>query len=501
MSVTWLVPMISADEEFRGAPRLRGQVTLEQGHGEVVRARLLASALGVFEAFVGGQAVSDEVLSPGWSSYEWRLRYREYDVTGRVSAVAGSGQSLVLGIALGNGWYRGRLGFHGNRAIYGDELAAIAQLEVEFADGHVQVAGTDEGWRAGPSPVLENDLYDGQTIDARLRDDSWLGSGFHQSDWSGVHVVDLDTARLTPYLGPVVRRQEELAAVRIWSSPSGRTLVDFGQNIAGWVRLRAQGDPGQTITVRYAEVLEDDELGTRPLRTRQGHRPLRPQWGGRRVRADLHLPRLPLRGGRSATRERSPRRTSRRWSCTRTCAVPGSSAARTRCSTSCTTTSSGRCAATSSTCRPTARSVTSGSVGPATSPCSPRQPPTCSRWGRSSTTGSPTSPSSRPTWAAWCRSSSRTTSSTTRPTPIRSARSRPLSGRTPQSGSPGRCGRPMATRRPSAGTTRRWRRTCGTYRSCSRTMACGTRVSSSATGSTPLHHPRTPCRPRPTPAS
>src|SRR4051794_9125510 len=141
MSVTWLVPMISADEDFGGAPSLRGEVVLDEGHGEVVRARLYASALGVFEAFVAGEAVSDEVLSPGWSSYEWRLRYREYDVT---RLVAASGAHVVIGIALGNGWYRGRLGFHGNRAVYGAELAAIAQVEVEFADGHVQVAGTDE---------------------------------------------------------------------------------------------------------------------------------------------------------------------------------------------------------------------------------------------------------------------------------------------------------------------------------------------------------------------
>src|SRR4051794_32958958 len=119
MSVTWLVPMISADEELGGAPLLRGEVVLDQGHGEVVRARLCASAFGVFEAFVAGHAVSDDVLSPGWSSYEWRLRYREYDV---IRLVATSGASVAMGIALGNGWYRGRLGFHGNRAVYGEEL-------------------------------------------------------------------------------------------------------------------------------------------------------------------------------------------------------------------------------------------------------------------------------------------------------------------------------------------------------------------------------------------
>ncbi len=267
MSRTWNVPMIAPDHDFDGAPRLRGEIRLDEGHGAVARARLYASSLGIFEVFLAGQRVSDEVLSPGWSAYEWRLRYRDYDVTEQVASAATSGQPIVLGIALGNGWYRGRLGFQGNRAVYGDELAAVAELEVEFTDGYVQTAGTNPQWAAGPSPVTANDLYDGQTIDARRQDDSWVDSATTRADWVGVHAIDFNTDRLTHYLGPVVRRQDTLSPQRIWTSPEGKTLVDFGQNLVGWVRLRALGEEGQTITVRHAEVLEDDELGTRPLRS------------------------------------------------------------------------------------------------------------------------------------------------------------------------------------------------------------------------------------------
>ena len=233
----------------------------------MTRASLFVSSLGIFEAFVAGRPVSDEVLSPGWSSYEWRLRYRDYDVTALVAAAAATANPVVVGVALGNGWYRGRLGFLGSSGVYGDELAAIAELEVEYADGHVQVAGTDSSWLAGPSSVTANDLYDGQTTDARLAGDSWLRPGADLTSWVPVHAVDFDHCRLTPYLGPVVRRQEVLHATDIWTSPAGRTLVDFGQNLVGWVRLRAQGEVGHTITLRHAEVLEDQELGTRPLRS------------------------------------------------------------------------------------------------------------------------------------------------------------------------------------------------------------------------------------------
>jgi len=259
--VQWFATPISPDDDFDGAPLLRGEFVLDEGHGPVVRATLHATAQGVFEAFLNGHPVSEDVLSPGWSSYEWRLRYRSYDVTSLIQPMS------VLGMALGNGWFRGRLGWSGDRALYGDELAVLMQLEIEFTDGYIQNVVTDESWVAGPSAVLFNDLYDGQTIDAQRHSDAWLQGGFSNDTWTGVHAVEFDFSRLTPYIGPPVRRQGELQSIKIWTSPAGKTLVDFGQNLVGWVRLRVRGPAGTTITVRHAEVLEHDELGTRPLRT------------------------------------------------------------------------------------------------------------------------------------------------------------------------------------------------------------------------------------------
>lgn len=259
--MSWQARMIAADEDFDGAPLLRREFTLEPGHGAVTSASLTLTALGVVEAWLNGRPVSDNLLTPGWSSYEWRLRYATYDVTGLVDA------SNVLGLALGNGWFRGRLGWSGRSGLYGGELGAFAQLEVTFEDGFTQVIATDRSWTAGPSAVTANDLYDGETIDARRRDDSWLRPGFAGENWVGVHVLDFDTKILTPYVGPGVVRWNELPLKEVTTSPSGKTLVDFGQNLVGWVRLAVQGPAGTEITVRHAEVLEHGELGTRPLRT------------------------------------------------------------------------------------------------------------------------------------------------------------------------------------------------------------------------------------------
>ncbi|HEY6686136.1 MAG TPA: family 78 glycoside hydrolase catalytic domain [Propionibacteriaceae bacterium] len=261
MSLTWSALPIAPNQDFDGAPLLRMEFGLSEGHGPIARATLHATAHGVFEAYLNGQPVSDDVLSPGWSSYEWRLRYRSYDVTGLLQPTS------VLAVALGNGWFRGRLGWGGGRAHYGTELAVLAQLEIEFSDGYLQTVVTDESWTAGPSAVTFNDLYDGQTIDARRYSDAWLEPGFSDEAWTGVHRAELDFSTLTPYIGPPVRRQEELQPIKIWTSPAGKTLVDFGQNLVGWVRASVQGPAGTTITLRHAEVLEKDELGTRPLRT------------------------------------------------------------------------------------------------------------------------------------------------------------------------------------------------------------------------------------------
>jgi alpha-L-rhamnosidase len=257
----WSAQLIVPDADFDGAPLLRREFQVDSGHGEVASATLQATAQGVFEAWLNGRPVSSDVLSPGWSAYEWRLRYRSYDVTALLEPTS------VLGFALGNGWFRGRLGWGGSRALYGSELGAFAQLEITFADGHVQRVLTDPSWTAGPSAVLANDLYDGQRIDARRSSDAWLQPGFSDPAWVGVHPGELDLATLTPYVGPPVTRQQELDPVRVWTSPTGRTLVDFGQNLVGWLRVQVSGPAGTEVTVRHAEVLEHGELGVRPLRS------------------------------------------------------------------------------------------------------------------------------------------------------------------------------------------------------------------------------------------
>lgn len=174
----------------------------------------------------------------------------------------------ALGVMLGDGWFRGRLSFGGGRRnIYGDRLALLGQLEITYTDGTTERIITDETWRVATGPILASDIYDGETYDARLERPGWSKAGYPDDDWTTVRPVEWDLATLVAPLGSPVRRIELIAPVSIDTSPSRRTLLDFGQNLVGRLRLTVQGLAGQTITLRHAEVLDNGERCTRPLRT------------------------------------------------------------------------------------------------------------------------------------------------------------------------------------------------------------------------------------------
>lgn len=231
----------------------------------ILRARLYISSLGIYEANINGVVVGDHVFDPGWTSYKHRLQYQTFDVT----TMLRTGQN-AMGVFLSDGWFRGRLGFGGGRRnIYGDKLALIAQLEIFYADGTTERIVSDENWRVTNGPVLSSGIYEGETYDARLEKHGWSSPDFDDRDWFGVVAIDHDLASLVAPIGPPVRRTQLLSPQSIFKSPSGRTLVDFGQNLVGRLRITVNGSAGQTITLRHAEVLEDGELGTRPLRGAQ----------------------------------------------------------------------------------------------------------------------------------------------------------------------------------------------------------------------------------------
>ena len=243
----------------RPAALLRGEFT---ARAPVRSARLLVTALGVYELELNGAPVGDHVLAPGWTSYRHRHRYQSFDVT----SVVREGRN-AWGAHLADGWYRGLLGFNGGtRDIYGERTGLLAELLIAYTDGTAETVTTGADWRWSPGPVLATGLYEGEEYDARREQAGFSEAGFDDSAWQPVDLLDFDTAVLFPADSPPVRRTEHVAPVAVTTSPTGRTVLDFGQNLVGRLRIRPRGAAGDTVTLRHAEVLQDGDLCTRPLR-------------------------------------------------------------------------------------------------------------------------------------------------------------------------------------------------------------------------------------------
>ena len=229
----------------------------------VAHARLYVTAHGLYEAEINGRRVGDEALAPGWTVYRERLRYRTYDVTGHL----GLGDNTI-GAWLGDGWYRGLFGFDGGtRNIYGADQSLIAQLEITHTDGSTTVVATDHSWNAAPGPILTSGLYEGEAFDARLDDARW-SQPRNEPDpaWTPVATGVRDPRSLVAPQGPPVRCTQDVAPVTVTRKDDGRHLLDFGQNLVGRLRITVDGPAGTVITLRHAEVLQDGELATAPLR-------------------------------------------------------------------------------------------------------------------------------------------------------------------------------------------------------------------------------------------
>lgn len=220
-------------------------------------ARLRLSALGLVDAWINGVRATDALLTPGWTSYQERVLVDTLDVT----ALLREGVNVVV-LAVADGWYRGSFGFARRQAIYGDRTGALAQIE---ADGEI-VAKTDASWQAGFGAIRSASIYDGTVTDLRLDDPGVHRPGFADGGWTAASVVEVDQARFEPRSAPPVRVVAELPMTA--SSHDGRTRLDGGQNVSGWVRLTVRGRAGDVVTVRHAEVLEPSgDLHVKALRS------------------------------------------------------------------------------------------------------------------------------------------------------------------------------------------------------------------------------------------
>lgn len=245
----FISPETPEDADSSAARRLRKAFTLP---GHCIKARLYVTALGLYEVNINGKRVGDDLLRPGWTEYQKRLQFQTYDVTDFLQ----EGDN-VIGATLGCGWYKGDLaGWIGRRHVYGKQTALSLQLHIDFDDGSGMILTTDETWRWCHGPILMSELYHGEIYDARLEDPGWDEPSYDDKHWHPVFVLPFEPSLLVPQEGPPVRRQEELKPIAVFTTPKGEQVLDFGQNLAGFVRFTTSGLSGEKVILRHAEILD-----------------------------------------------------------------------------------------------------------------------------------------------------------------------------------------------------------------------------------------------------
>jgi alpha-L-rhamnosidase len=233
------------------APYFRKPFTASQ---TVTKARVYATALGLYELSINGKRVGIDHFAPGWTDYNKRVQVQTYDVTSLVK----QGDNAI-GAILGDGWYEGKVGFLGRSTRYGKDPAHLrVQLEIEYQGGQKQTVVSDTSWKTKTGPILSSDNLDGEVYDARLEMTGWDGAGFNDAAWQPASVVADAQRNLVGDVTAGVQVIQELPAKTVKPSSAGSYVFDLGQNMVGWARLRMKGTAGGSVTLRFAEVLNPD---------------------------------------------------------------------------------------------------------------------------------------------------------------------------------------------------------------------------------------------------
>ncbi|NND08308.1 MAG: family 78 glycoside hydrolase catalytic domain [Saprospiraceae bacterium] len=249
-SARWITkPDEMQQEESLPAHYYRKEFSLKK---RVKQARAYVTSLGLYQLFLNGQKVGNDLFTPGYTSYHRRLQYQTYDVT---EVLQGEN---AIGAIVGDGWYRGYLGWKGKRSYYGDQLALLVQLHVNYTDGTSEIIMTDGQWKVSYGPIRKSDIYNGEKYDARLEMEGWNVPSFDDNQWTSTEAINHSKEILVASPGIPVTAIEELTPIKIITTPKGETVLDLGQNIVGWVRLKADGKRGDQIKLQFAEVLDKD---------------------------------------------------------------------------------------------------------------------------------------------------------------------------------------------------------------------------------------------------
>lgn len=244
----WIEAGFEEDSVNRPAQYFRKRFVLKKA---IRSATVFITAHGLYEAYLNGQRVGDQYLSPGWTSYAKRLTYQVMDITEMVKR----GENAI-GVVVGNGWYRGYLAWGDQKNIYGSRLGVLAQLEITYTDGSKEWVVSDQTWKSADGPIRYAEIYHGETIDARIPFDGWATAAFQDQSWSGTVPANFSLQQLVATEQEPIRKHETFTPRSLFRTPKGEQVIDFGQNLVGWMKVRVRGRAGDRVVITHAEVLD-----------------------------------------------------------------------------------------------------------------------------------------------------------------------------------------------------------------------------------------------------
>jgi alpha-L-rhamnosidase len=219
-----------------GANQLRKEFALAR---RPRRARAYIAGLGYYELRINGRKAGRSVLDPGWTTYDKRVLYASYDVTGLLA----QGPNAV-GVVLGQGWYTSR--------------ALLLQLNIELEGGQRLEVVSDGSWKVAQGPIVSDSVYNGEVYDARRETRGWDRPGFEDGAWKPAALVDPPKGMLSAQMMPPIRVVDTIVPLKMTSPRPGVYVYDMGQNFSGWVQLRVRGPRGTPVRLRHAELVYDD---------------------------------------------------------------------------------------------------------------------------------------------------------------------------------------------------------------------------------------------------
>ena len=229
----------------------------------IVKARLLISGLGLYEAALNGAKVSDEFFTPYFNDYDEWVQFQTFDVTDLLK----DGLN-VIEVMLGNGWYKGRFGYiDGVRELYGDSFKLIAKLIIVSDDEEISEINTDESWLCSKSPVLESSIYDGEIFDSRKIMAGCVDVSCNNAAFKAAKIAIPPVGKLVPRLSPPVKIKQRIQPVSLIHTPAHEEILDFGQILTGWVEFLCNSEKDTEILLQFGEILQDDCFYNENLRT------------------------------------------------------------------------------------------------------------------------------------------------------------------------------------------------------------------------------------------